>query len=113
MRPIIVDVLGTGNNSDPIALDQYVAPASVALSFQLINLGVGGTFNVQFINDDIFDSTFDPLTANWQNVTNLTGLTASAEGSIDLPYSALRLNISAGDGTTQGRLIVRQAGLVA
>ena len=50
------------------------------------------TFTVEHTFDDIQDTSIVP---SWFDTDGLTGLTASNEGNINFPVSAVRLNVTA------------------
>lgn len=93
MRPQYVTV-GSQTVSSPLPLDYKHAPFSVSL---LADVSAGGnlTYKVQYTADDIFDSTWNPATANWQDHSVLTAQTASNNSNLAFPVTAVRLNVTA------------------
>lgn len=63
------------------------------------------TYNVEVTTDDVFpdinngDAAFNPATATWYPVTNMSAATANAIGNAVVPVTAVRLNCTAGTGT--------------
>lgn len=108
MRPISVTVLDV-NVSDPIPLDVYANPTTVALAVRVTGTGV--TCAVEHTFDDIWASTFDPSTADWNDHSELAALSADADGNYAFCPRAIRLNVSAADDAASGAtLTVVQSG---
>lgn len=105
MRPINLTTSGTSVSAVAV-LDAHKTPFNIG--FGVIVTGAV-TFTVQHTFDDPFLSTFDPSTATWFNHPNATGLTVSADGNYAFPVRAIRVNQTAGAGSTAG--VVLQAGI--
>lgn len=93
MRPIRVTV-GSQASSDPIILDHYRDPFNVGIGVSL-SAGAGLTYTVEYTYDDVFSSTFNPTTATWYAVSALSAKTASLDGTVTSPFTAVRLRVSA------------------
>lgn len=104
MRPVTVTVAGAGNSS-PIPLDLYITPFELTLQISIVSGAINAT--VQYTNDDVFASGYDPATGNWFNHADLVNEVAAAIGTIISPVTAVRL-VNADTGTA--RLRVTQAG---
>jgi len=104
MRPIVVNVTGTGV-SVPIPIDLYANPTAVALSVLIT-----GTENVtvQYTFDDVFADAYDPSTGNWTDHPSLTAKTATTDSNLAYPARAVR--IKSNSGTGNARFTVIQAG---
>jgi hypothetical protein len=101
MRPVTISVTGVATSS--IApLDRLISP---------FNIGLGAvvsgtvTYTIQHTFDDIYDSTVTPT---WFPHATLVNLTANADGNYAFPVRAIRINNTAGTGTTT--LTILQAG---
>ncbi len=91
--------------SAPIPLDQNISPPfNISLS-----VAIEGVVDVtlQYTYDSIFDNV-GPYT--WFDHPDFTAITVSAEGSQQVPISAVRLLTNSGLGSA--RLTVRQIGLI-
>lgn len=104
MRPVTYSITGTGV-SGVYAPDHYVSPFNVALS-ALVDGTV--TYTVQYTFDDVFAKTFVPTSANWVDHPSLTNKNTTLDSNIAYPVRGIRLNVTAGTGTT--RLTIIQAG---
>lgn len=104
MDTISVSQTGAGTSS-LIPLDQYLTLVEL-VAF----VTVTGTVNytIQYTNDNVFAPGFNPATASWNNVTNLTALTANSRVNIVGSARALRILQNSGSGTTT--LLVSDAG---
>ncbi len=104
MRPVTVQVVGA-DESAPIPLDLRLTPFQVSLQISVVSGAIDAT--VQYTQDDVFASDFDPATATWFNHADLVNETAAANGTLISPVTAVRL-VNADTGTAQ--LVVTQAG---
>lgn len=88
MRPVSVTV-SSQVASQTIPLEYQAETASF-----VVNLTAGATltYSVQVTNDNVFDPTVTP---SWQDLTALSGKSASANASVVGSYRAARLNVSA------------------
>lgn len=95
-----------GNGADavsiPVPMDQYNNPFQVGLGL-VVN---SGTLTVQHTFDAVFDSNWDPATANWFDHASLVNATISADGNYDKAVSAIRLT-----GEGEGSLAILQSGV--
>lgn len=103
MRPVRVSLTGSPDSSDVIPIDQYLTPTNIS-----INVEVTGTITwfVEHTYDDVWDSAFNPATAQW--VQTATGVDVDGEVAVVSPPIAFRLRTSAGAGTAAMTLV--QAG---
>ena len=104
MRPVTYSITGTGV-SGVYAPDHYVSPFNIALGV-LVSGTV--TYTVQYTFDDVFAKDFTPSSANWVDHPSLTAQNATKDSNIAYPVRGIRLNVTAGTGTT--RLTIIQAG---
>lgn len=104
MRPVTYSITGTGV-SGVYPPDHYVSPFNIALGV-LVSGTV--TYTVQYTFDDVFAANFNPSTANWVDHPSLTAQSATKDSNIAYPVRGIRLNVTAGTGTT--RLTIIQAG---
>lgn len=93
MRPMTVTKTGTGASS-PLVLDHYRSPFNVG--FAVVVTGTV-TYTVQHTFDDILDSGVTPT---WFSHEELSGQVATADGNYAFPVRAIRVNNTAGAGTT-------------
>jgi hypothetical protein len=109
MRPVQVSTAGSGTETAPVPLDQYLNPFSVSMA--CIVTGVA-TYTVEWTNDGIWDPAFDPATANWfPGPANLVGAVDNEAGSLQAPVAAVRCRQTAGAGSVTMR--VTQSGAVS
>jgi hypothetical protein len=104
MRPVTVTTSGTSVSS-PIVVDYLISPFNIG--FGVVVTG-SATYTVQHTFDDPFSSTFTPATATWFNHEDLVSQTTSQDGNYAFPVRAIRVNQSAGAGSTAATFI--QAG---
>lgn len=104
MRPVTYSITGTGV-SGVYPPDHYVSPFNIALGVTVTGTV---TYTVQYTFDDVFDTAFNPSTANWVDHPSLTAQSATKDSNIAYPVRGIRLNVTAGTGTT--RLTIIQAG---
>lgn len=105
---ITIGVNGAGD-SRTIILDTYQMP---------FNLSVGAlvtgtpTYRLQYTYDDVFAATWpNSSTQNWFTHSTMTGLTASADATINNPVTAIRIGITTGASPQSITLRVIQSGL--
>lgn len=104
MRPSTASTSGV-SVSAPVPVDIY-CPSSDKGVFVDVTGTV--TYTVQITGDDIFDSTVTPLWLSVDNA-NLVAATTDQQGTVDTPCRAVRVNQTAGAGST--RLVVVQQSL--
>ena len=106
-RPIRLTTSGV-STSGLAPLDIHKCPFSVT-----INVVVTGTvtYTVQFTTDNIFAASFDPATAAWVSHPDATDATATAAIMLVAPVYAVRVNQTAGAGSTATAVI--QAGIAS
>lgn len=102
MRPVTVSVTGVGN-SPWIPLDLYQDPFNVSLAVEVTGVV---TYSVVWTTDDIWNTT-NPQ--SFAGPANLQGATTTQAGSIGAPVTAVQLQVTAGTGTAQLRVL--QAGV--
>lgn len=107
MRPVRVVVTGI-DVSAPIPIDQYLNPTNIGLG---VVISATATYTVEHTFDDVFDEAFNPATATWFPHPTLAAQSASADGNLAFPPTAVRLNVAASTGTVTLNLI--QAGAVS
>jgi hypothetical protein len=88
-----------------VVLDYLISPFNIG--FGVVVTGTV-TYSVQHTFDDPFSSTFTPATATWFNHEDLVSQTTSQDGNYAFPVRAIRVNQSAGAGSTV--MTVIQAG---
>lgn len=110
----VVSVTGVGT-SDPVMIDISRNPINIAI---LVTVSGTVTYTVEHTYDDPLFYAFAPIGTSiepdsfnppvWYPDVILANKSATAEGSITLPYLAFRLNVTAGSGTATMQAI--QAG---
>lgn len=105
MRAITLTTSGTAA-SNLAVLDTYISPFNIG--FGVVVTGTV-TYTVQHTFDDPFSPTFTPETATWFAHENLVNQTTSQDGNYAFPVRAVRINQTAGSGSTSTILI--QAGV--
>ena len=105
MRPTTATTSGTSVSS-PVVTDYLVSPFNIG--FGVVVTGTV-TYTVQHTFDDPFASTFSPSTATWFDHEDLVAQTTSQDGNYAFPVRAIRVNQTAGSGSTATTVI--QAGL--
>ncbi len=95
MRPAKTSVTGVAA-STAVPLDIYCPTFNVGL-YAVVSGTV--TYTVQATGDDVFDSTVTPT---WFSVSiaAMVGATANQSGNLTQPARAVRINQTAGTGTT-------------
>jgi hypothetical protein len=104
MRPTTVTTSGT-SVSAPVVTDYLVSPFNIG--FGVVVTGTV-TYTVQHTFDDPFAVGFTPAAATWFNHEDLVSQTTSQDGNYAFPVRAIRVNQSAGAGSTSATFI--QAG---
>jgi hypothetical protein len=96
MRPSSVTQTGIGV-SPGIPVDIYCPSSNKGVAIDMTGTN---TVSVQITMDDVFDPAVVPL---WLDcgVTNLVGATTDQQGTIVTPCRAIRLNQTAGTGSTK------------
>jgi hypothetical protein len=89
MRRTIVTKAAAGT-SNAIPVDAYANPVSIEIACVVPSGTL--TYKVQYTVDDIQDSTVTPT---WFDHATITGKTATFDGQINFPVSAVRLNVTA------------------
>jgi hypothetical protein len=108
MRPITrttSDASGGAVTSSMVSLDHWISPFNVALAVR-----VTGTVNytVQYTFDDVWAPGYVAANGNWVNHPSFTAQTATLDGNIAYPVSAVRIVQNSGSGSCV--LTVFQAG---
>ncbi len=106
MRPVVVTTSDV-SVSAPIPLDHYAEPFNVG--FGVVVTGTV-TYTVQHTFDDVFAAGFVAASATWFNHATVAAVTVSADGNYAFPVRAVRVNQTAGTGSTSGTFI--QAGSI-
>lgn len=93
MRPKTIQVTGVGTSAW-IPIDWYKLPINVSL-----HATVSGTVTstIEYTVSDVYDPAVTPIAFS---VTGMSGLTANTAGNIAFPIRAVRINNTAGTGTT-------------
>lgn len=93
MRPKTIQVTGVGTSAW-IPIDWYKLPINVSL-----HAIVSGTVTstIEYTVSDVYDPAVTPIAFS---VTGMSGLTANTAGNIAFPIRAVRINNTAGTGTT-------------
>lgn len=93
MRPQVIAKTGTGTTAW-IPLDYKQSPFNVGLG-AVVNGTI--TYDIEHTFDDVFDSSVTPVAFKH---SSLTAKTANADGNYAFPVRAVRINNTAGTGTT-------------
>ncbi len=88
MRPVVITLAAIAV-SDPHLPDMQ--QLDFKLGLQMVFSGTA-TASAQATMDDLNDSTITPT---WFDITDLTGITASAQGNVFFPVTGIRLNVTA------------------
>jgi hypothetical protein len=96
MRAVTVTTLGTAT-SNVYVPDTYISPFNIG--FGVVVTGTV-TYTVQHTFDDPLASTFSPSTATWFSHEDLANATTSQDGNYAFPVRAIRVNQTAGSGST-------------
>jgi hypothetical protein len=88
MRRTIV-VQSAAGTSNAIPVDAYANPVSIEIA--CVATGTL-TYKVQYTVDDIQNSAVTPT---WFDHATITGKTATFDGQLNFPVSAVRLNVTA------------------
>lgn len=94
MRPVTTAAISSATSSSPVVLDYRAENIAVTLAVTLSS-GAVLTYSVQYTTDDVFSSSFNASTANWTDVSTMSGLTASSTASLVTPVTAVRLKVTA------------------
>lgn len=94
MKPVSQTVAGVGTSA-PIPLDHFINPFTLGLS---VSLSATATYSVQGTLDDIRAPGWSAATANWFSLPNFNALSAAAQGLVQFPVTAIRLNVTASTG---------------
>ena len=93
MRPIAITQSGTGTTAW-IPLDYKQSPFNVGLG-AVVNGTI--TYDIEHTFDDVFDATVTPVAFKH---SSLTAKTTNADGNYAFPVRAIRINNTAGTGST-------------
>ena len=93
MRPQVISLTGTGQSAWT-PLDYKQSPFNVGIGCVVIGTI---TYDIEHTFDDVFDSTITPTA--FKNST-ITGKSANFDGNYAFPIRAMRINNTAGTGTT-------------
>jgi hypothetical protein len=93
MRPQVISLTGTGQSAW-IPLDYKQSPFNVGMGCT-----VSGTvtYDIEHTFDDVYDASVTPIA--FKNST-ITGKSANFDGNYAFPIRAVRINNTAGTGTT-------------
>lgn len=103
MKPNTISLTGVGS-STPMIINTNVTP--VNLGFVAVVSGTVSSYTIQYSMDDPYSSTG---LVNWF-ATSISTNSATANGNILYPITALRISIATGTGSVA--LTVTQAGIV-
>lgn len=103
MRQQIATKTGVGS-SNILVTDTYISPFNVG--FGVIATGTV-TYTVQHTFDNVLDSTITPV---WFSHPTIATKTDNQDGNYAFPVAAIKVLVTAGDGTAKMTMI--QAGLV-
>ena len=108
MRRVTQSIAAAGNTA-PVILDQYLNPTDVLLAVEF-NAGTGGTANVQYTPDPIYNADGSLNTnATYYNHPVLVALTTDGVDRLAVPASAVKLNVT-GTPTVAITFQIGQAG---
>lgn len=93
MRPQVISLTGTGQSAW-IPMDYKQSPFNVGLG-AVVNGTV--TFDIEHTFDDVYDTTITPV--EFKHSTLVTK-SANADGNYAFPIRAIRINNTAGTGST-------------
>jgi archaellum component FlaF (FlaF/FlaG flagellin family) len=93
MRPQVISITGTGTTAW-IPLDYKQSPFNVSVA-AVVNGTV--TYDIEHTFDEIFDTTVTPTAFKHASIT---AQTANKDGNYAFPVRAIRVNNTAGTGTT-------------
>ena len=95
-------------NGAPIILNNMAYNGvTFNVSLQVIITGTA-TYTVQYTQDDVFATNYDPSTGSWFSVTGLIAQTASGNGSLAAPVTAVRLAVTAWTSGTLTFVVLQQ-----
>ena len=101
MRPMTLSTSGV-SVSAPAVMNYLIAPFNVG--FGVVVTGTA-TYTVQHSFDDPFTSTYTPAAATWFNHIDVVNSTANKDGNYAFPVRAIRVNQTAGAGSTSTVII--------
>lgn len=81
----------TTSQAVPINLKRYKQGVGLIVT---LSSGANLTVSVQVTGDNIFAAGYTPATGNWNEHDVLTALTASMNGNLAFPVTAVRLNVT-------------------
>lgn len=93
MRPQVISITGTGTTAW-IPLDYKQSPFNVSVA-AVVNGTV--TYDIEHTFDEIFNTTVTPTAFKHASIT---AQTANKDGNYAFPVRAIRVNNTAGTGTT-------------
>ena len=93
MRPQVITQSGTGSTAW-IPLDYKQSPFNVGFGVTVTGTV---TYQIEHTFDDVFDSTITPVAFKH---STLTGQTSNKDSNYAFPIRAIRLNNTAGTGTS-------------
>lgn len=93
MRPQVISITGTGT-TEWIPLDYKQSPFNVSVA-AVVNGTV--TYDIEHTFDEIFNTTVTPTAFKHASIT---AQTANKDGNYAFPVRAIRVNNTAGTGTT-------------
>jgi hypothetical protein len=102
MRPARVSVTGVAASAW-LPVDAYTSSAGFGV---FIEPGAGATISVEMTPDDVFDPTAT-IVAYPCGIAALTGAVANAQGTIETPVKALRLNQTVGATASTMKVVNR------
>lgn len=102
MKPITISKTGAGTSS-PVIINTNVNPINVG--FVAVVTGTVSSYTIQYSMDDPYSSTG---LVNWFN-TSIATASATEDGNIAYPITALQIVITTGSGTVA--LTATQAGI--
>lgn len=81
----------TTSQAVPINLKRYKQGVGLIVT---LSSGANLTVSVQVTGDNIFAPGYTPASGKWNNHDDLNALTASANGNLAYPVTAVRLNVT-------------------
>lgn len=106
MKSIAITTSGTSVSS-VAATNSNCTPISIEIAIVVTG---AATYTLQYTLDDVYATTFNPATATWfTHPTLAAGQTATKDAQITWPVKGIRVNQTAGAGSTAA--VVLQAGI--
>lgn len=108
MRPVNLatsDASGGTQTTSVCPMDIRIAPFQASLSAVVTG---AATYTVEYTEDDVWSSSFNPSTATWRPVTGMSAVSATSEATIISPVTGIRMRQTAGAGSVALRIV--QAG---